>query len=115
MLPRPRRSAAGLASRGHRPATYQSTHDAADIHAVIEAVSEDSDGHEDQDAVEKLRVYASLGIAHYWVVRGDMRAEEIDGFVTMYELADGEYRLVGQRLVSQLAGSADSDSSDPAE
>lgn len=84
---------------GHRPAKDRSTHDAADIHAVIEAVSEDS---EDHDAIEKLRVYASLGIAHYWIIRGDTQADEIDGFVTMYELAGGEYRLTGNRLASQL-------------
>lgn len=86
-------------ARGHQPAKHQSTHDAANIHAVIETVSADS---EDHDAIEKLRAYASLGIGHYWVIRGDMDAEEIDGFVTMYELADGEYQLTGNRLMSQL-------------
>ena len=47
-------------ARGHRPDKFSSTHDAADIHAVIEAVSQDS---EERDACEKLRVYASLGIS----------------------------------------------------
>jgi hypothetical protein len=64
-----------------------------------EAVPEDG---EDHDAIEKLRVYASLGIAHYWIIRGDFQMDEIDGFVAMYELTEGEYRLVGNRLVSQL-------------
>lgn len=87
-------------ARGHRPDKFSSTHDAADIHAVIEAVSQDS---EERDACEKLRVYASLGISHYWIVRGDPESDEIDGFVSMYELTDGEYKLTGNRLVSQLA------------
>lgn len=86
--------------RGYKPGKNSSTHDAADIHVVIEAVSQDS---EDHDAIDKLRVYATLGIPHYWIVRGDVDSDEIDGFVTMYELVDGEYKLQGNRLVSQLS------------
>ncbi len=84
---------------GHQPAKNATTHDAADIHTVVEAVSH---GSEDRDAIEKMRVYAALGIGHYWIVRGDPESAEIDGFVSMYELIDGEYKLVGSRLVSQL-------------
>ncbi|WP_194814029.1 Uma2 family endonuclease [Nocardia sp. XZ_19_385] len=84
---------------GYRPAKNSTTHDSADIHAVIEAVSRDS---EDHDAIEKLRIDAMLGIPHYWIIRGDAESDDIDGFATMYELVGGEYKLVGSRLVSQL-------------
>jgi Uma2 family endonuclease len=84
---------------GFRPDADSSTHEAADIHAVVEAVSQDS---EDHDAIEKLRVYALLGVPHYWIIRRDAQSDDIDGFITMYELADGEYKLTGSRLVSQL-------------
>ena len=84
---------------GHQPESNRSTHAAADIHAVIEAVSQDS---EDHDAIEKLTVYARLGIPHYWIVRGDSGTQPVDGHITMYELTDGEYKLAGQRLASQL-------------
>jgi Uma2 family endonuclease len=90
-------------ARGYRPDKTSSTHDAADIHAVIEAVSQDS---EDHDAIDKLRVHAALGIPHYWIIRGDAQSDDIDGFVTMYELVDGEYKLVGNRMVSQLVQSS---------
>jgi Uma2 family endonuclease len=85
---------------GYRPSPRESTHDAAVLHAVIEAVSSNS---EEQDATHKLRVYAKLGIQHYWIVRGDINAEEIDGVVTQYELVNGEHEVVGQRLVTQIA------------
>jgi Uma2 family endonuclease len=85
-------------AHGYSPAKDSSTHDGADIHTVIEAVSQDS---EERDAREKLDVYASLGIQHYWIVRGDTGADTVDGLITMYELGDGEYKLVGNRLVSQ--------------
>jgi Uma2 family endonuclease len=85
---------------GHRPAPQESTHDTAVVHAVIEAVS---NGSEERDATEKLGVYAKLGIQHYWIVRGDMDAEEVDGVVTQYELVEGEYEVRGQKLISQLA------------
>jgi Uma2 family endonuclease len=88
--------------QGHRPAKHSSTHDAADVHAVVEAVSQDS---EDHDAIEKLRVYAQFGIPNYWIVREDAGSKEIDGFVTMYELTDCEYKLAGQCRVSQLGQS----------
>lgn len=88
--------------RGYRPAKDSSTQDAADIHTVVEAVSRDS---EERDACDKLRVYAQLGIPNYWIVRGDPESNDIDGFVTMYELADGEYKLAGNRLVSRLTRS----------
>jgi len=84
---------------GHRPSPRESTHDSGVLHAVIEAVSNNS---EEQNATYKLRVYAKLGIAHYWIVRGDIDAEDIDGVVTQYELANGDYEVVGQRLVSQI-------------
>jgi Uma2 family endonuclease len=88
-------------ARGYRPGKNSSTHDAADIHTVIEAVSQDS---EERDAREKLGVYASLGIPHYWIVRGDPESEEFDGAITMYELGDdGEFKFVGIQLASQLA------------
>jgi Uma2 family endonuclease len=84
---------------GHRPSPRESTHDAAILHAVIGAVSNNS---EEQDATHKLRVYAKLGIEHYWIIRGDVNAEAVDGVVTQYDLVDGEYEVVGQRLISQL-------------
>jgi Uma2 family endonuclease len=84
---------------GHRPMPRETTHDAAVLRAVIEAVSNSS---EEQDATHKLNVYAKLGITHYWIIRGDMNAEEVDGVVTQYELVDGEYEVRGQRLVSHL-------------
>lgn len=86
-------------TKGYRPKPRESTHDVAVLHAVIEAVSNDS---EEQDATHKLQVYAKLGIPHYWIVRGDMNAEEVDGVVTQYDLINGEYEVTGQRLVSQL-------------
>ena len=49
-------------------------------------------------------MYTSPGIPHYWIIRGDADSEDIEGFVSMYELADGDCRLAGQRLVSQLKG-----------
>ena len=85
---------------GHRPAPRETTHDVSVLHTVIEAVSNNS---EEQDATQKLAVYAKLGIPHYWIVRGDINAEDVDGVVTQYKLADGEYEVTGQRLVSQLA------------
>lgn len=87
---------------GHRPAPRESTHEATLLHAVIEAVSNNG---EEQDATHKLRVYAKLGVPHYWIVRGDINAQEVDGVVTQYELVNGEYEVVAQRLVSQLASS----------
>jgi Uma2 family endonuclease len=84
---------------GHRPAPRETTHDVSVLQAVIEAVSNNS---EEQDATQKLAVYAKLGIPHYWIVRGDINAEDIDGVVTQYVLADGEYEVAGQRPVSQL-------------
>jgi len=84
---------------GYRPSPRESTHDATVLHAVIEAVSNNS---EEQDATHKLRVYAKLGIQHYWIIRGDMNAADVDGVATQYELTDGDYEVVGQRLISQL-------------
>jgi Uma2 family endonuclease len=69
---------------------------------VIEAVSDRS---EENDAGDKLEIYASLGIQQYWIVRGDADSEEIDGMITMYELKDGAYEVVCHRLVSRLAAS----------
>lgn len=69
------------------------------IHAVIEAVSDRS---EENDAVARFDANAGLGIPHYWIVRGDAETETVDGMVTMYELRDGSYEVVGHRLVSRL-------------
>lgn len=85
--------------QGHRPQLKDSTHDAANIHVVVEAVSDRS---EENDAVAKFDAYAALGIPHYWIVRGDAETEEIDGMVTMHELRDGAYEVTGHRLVSRL-------------
>jgi hypothetical protein len=52
--------------------------------------------------VEKAAIYASLGISHYWVVRGDAETDEIDGMITMYELRDGAYEVAGHWLASRL-------------
>jgi Uma2 family endonuclease len=93
----------GVAFRlGHDPDTDLATHDAANVHAIVEAVSMDS---EERDAAEKRVVYAQLGVPHYWVIRRESAAEKKDGLITMYELSDGEYQLMGHRLVSQLARS----------
>ena len=87
----------------HDPDPDLATHDAADIHAVIEAVSKDS---QERGAVEKLTAYATLGVSHYWIIR---RRPEVrkDGIISTYELVDGAYKLAGAWLVSQLAESAD--------
>jgi Putative restriction endonuclease len=86
---------------GHDPDMSSATRDAADVHAVIEAVSADS---EERDAIEKREVYASLGIPHCRVIRKESPEADKDGLITMYELADGSYKLAGHRLVSQLTG-----------
>jgi Uma2 family endonuclease len=85
--------------QGHRPQPKDSTHDAMNIFVVVEAVSDRS---EENDAVAKFAAYAALGIPHYWIVRGDTEADEIDGMVTMHELRDGVYEVSGHRLVSKL-------------
>ncbi len=85
--------------QGHKPQAKATTHDAAYIHLVVEAVSDRS---EENDAVEKFKAYAALGVPHYWIVRGDVDADEIDGMVTMYELREGTYEVAGNRLVSRL-------------
>lgn len=87
---------------GNKPDTSRATHDAADVHAVIEAVSMDS---EERDAAEKRVVYAQLGIPHCWIIRKESAEADEDGLITLYELDEGEYRLVGHRLISQLAQS----------
>lgn len=86
---------------GHRPRAPDTTHDPTTIHAIVEAVSDRS---EEKDAVGKLTVYASLGIPHYWIVRGDAETDEIDGMITRYELRDGGYEVSDHRLVSRLVG-----------
>jgi Uma2 family endonuclease len=68
-----------------------------DTHAVIEAVSS---GSEERDSIDKLKTYASLGIAHYWVVREI--GPEVDGLVSTYELRSGEYELVRTVAASEL-------------
>jgi Uma2 family endonuclease len=82
--------------KGHRPHSSDSTHSADVIH-VIEAVSS---GSEERDSIDKLKTYASLGIAHYWVVREI--GPEVDGLVSAYELRSGEYELVRTVAVSEL-------------
>jgi len=86
---------------GHDPDPDLATRDAADVHAVIEAVSVESEA---RDAEEKMAVYAQLGVPHYWIIRRESPEIKKDGLISVFELADGEYRLVGHRLVSQLAG-----------
>ncbi|QLY27697.1 Uma2 family endonuclease [Nocardia huaxiensis] len=85
---------------GHRPDKHSTTHDPAHLLAVVEAVWQDG---QVREAIDKLRVYAMLGIPHYWIVRGDTAADDLDGFISMYELIGSEYRLTGSRLVSQLS------------
>lgn len=85
---------------GYKPGPKSGTHDAADLNAVFEAVSQDS---EERDAVEKRAVYAQLGIPHYWIIREvSPQMGDDEGVIGMYELADNEYKLVDKRLVSQL-------------
>jgi hypothetical protein len=92
----------GVAFRaGLRPRPKDTTHDSSDILAAIDAVSDRS---EEKDAVDELAIYASLGVTHYWVVRGDSDSEEIDGMITLYGLRDGVYEVAGHKLVSRLAG-----------
>jgi Uma2 family endonuclease len=85
---------------GHRPRPRDTTHDPSVVSAIVEAVSDRS---EENDAEAKVEISASLGIQHYWIVRGDADSDEIDGMITMYELKDGAYEVVGHRLVSRLA------------
>lgn len=87
---------------GHRPQKHSTVHDPADLFAVVEAVYLDS---QVREAIDKLRVYAMLGIPNYWIVRGDHESDDLDGFVSMYELVGAEYKLTGSRLVSQLTAS----------
>jgi hypothetical protein len=91
---------------GHMPDLKTGTHDAANLHAVIETVCGDI---EERDAIEKYAAYAQLGIANYWIIRERSRLTEDDGQITMYELSGGEYKFVGTRLVSQLKDSGDAD------
>lgn len=84
---------------GHCPGKHSTSHDVAHIHAVVDAVCHDAQVH---DAIDKLRVYAGLGVPHYWIIRGDSESEDLDGYISMYELTGGEYRLTGSHLVSQL-------------
>ena len=83
---------------GHKPDLNTGTREAADVWAVIEAVSKSS---EERDAVEKFGAYAELGVPNYWIIRRDT-AEE-DGVISMHELVDGAYELTGTRMVSELA------------
>jgi Uma2 family endonuclease len=84
---------------GHKPKPSDTTHDAIDVLAVVEAVSDRS---EENDAVAKFSVYATLNIQHYWIIRGDAEADEVDGMITMYELRGGVYEVAGHRLVSKI-------------
>ncbi|WP_212828274.1 Uma2 family endonuclease [Catellatospora sp. TT07R-123] len=84
---------------GHRPRPRDTTHDAGVIHVVVEAVSDRS---EENDAVNKFGVYAALGVEHYWIVRGDADADQVDGMITMHVLRDGAYEVAGHRMVSRL-------------
>jgi Uma2 family endonuclease len=85
---------------GHRPDLKLATRDAADMFAVIEAVSADS---EERDSAEKMVVYAQMGVPCYWIIREvSPHAGDDDGVISMYELAGGEYKLADKRLVSQL-------------
>ncbi|WP_344081972.1 Uma2 family endonuclease [Luedemannella helvata] len=83
---------------GHVPAADDATHSPDVIDVIIEAVSSTS---EDRDSVDKLALYAELGIRHYWIVR-QSPGEAIDGVVSMYDLVGGRYELVGTTLASAL-------------
>ncbi|WP_169814858.1 Uma2 family endonuclease [Nocardia crassostreae] len=83
----------------HRPAKHSTTHAPAHLHAVIEAVWQDA---QVREAIDKLCVYATLGVPHCWIVRGDTGSDDLDGFVSMYELTGADYKLTGSRLVSEL-------------
>ena len=73
---------------GYRPAKNSTTHDAAHIHTVIEAVSA---GSEDRDAVDKVRVYA-VSVSRTTGSSRRRRPDDIDGFITTkFKLVDGEY------------------------
>ncbi|HXR73475.1 hypothetical protein [Actinocrinis sp.] len=87
---------------GHKPDLNIGTRAAADVWAVIEAVSNVS---EERDAAEKFGAYAEPGIPNYWIIRRD--TVEDDGVISMHELVGGAYKITGTRLVSQLAESAD--------
>ena len=84
--------------RGYDPDLDVATHDAANIQAVIEAVSNES---EERDAGEKLAVYADLGVPHYWIIRKAPEARK-DGRISKYELAGGAYKPTGTCLISEL-------------
>jgi Uma2 family endonuclease len=86
-------------TEGHTPKSREARHDAAVIHAVVEAVSDRS---EEKDAIRKFATYAELGIQHYWIIR-DTRTDKVDGVVTMHELIHGTYRIIETKLVSELA------------
>ena len=86
----------------YQPEINSATQDAANIHVVVEAVST---GSEENAAVAKFKIYAQLGIEHYWIVRGDPETKQVDGLVSMYELHNGEYVLTGQRMASDLTAS----------
>lgn len=84
---------------GHQPDKHSTTHDPRHIFAVVEAVWMDA---QVREAIDKLRVYAMLGIPNYWIVRGDTASEDMDGYISMYELVGADYKLTGSRLVSEL-------------
>lgn len=84
---------------GHRPDKHSTTHPAAALFAVVEAVWQPA---QVREAIDKLRVYSMLGIPHFWIVRGDHDSDDLDGFVSMYELVGEDYKLTGSRLVSEL-------------
>ncbi|WTZ51811.1 Uma2 family endonuclease [Nocardia sp. NBC_01388] len=84
---------------GHCPAKNSTVHDPADLCAVVQAVHGESQVGE---AIDKLRIYAMLGIPTYWIVRGDQDSDDLDGFISMYELVGTDYKLTGSRRVSQL-------------
>lgn len=90
----------GVAFRRDREIdTDLGTHDVADVHVVIEAVSA---GREVRDEVEKRHVYAELGVPHYSLIHRRSPHVKKDGLITMYELVNGAYKLAGTRLVSEL-------------
>jgi Uma2 family endonuclease len=82
---------------GHIPPDDAATHEPPEIRAVIEAVS---DGSEQSDAVEKLGVYARLGIPTYWIVRRN--GIQRDGEITVYELGRQGYVQTGTMRVAEL-------------
>jgi Putative restriction endonuclease len=84
---------------GHRIDLHADTHDAAHVHAVVDIGLAAGREH---DAAQRRVAFAQMGVPHYWVVPADWPGDGQDELIATFELVDGEYRLAGHRLVSQL-------------